>query len=154
MPTGLTFERIAATCFAALIAGVGATYAALATLHLTLPATDLAHGQTMSRALSDPVTVPIALMCGVIGSAVGCSIAVPLLRNTDLSRALPVVVGVTILGGALVGPLNLLGIPALLTISVITMLLCRERWPEPAEKPGEGATTPIDGSARTTPESR
>jgi hypothetical protein len=95
-------------------------------LQLSLPRADLAYGQSLGQAFSDPFVLTIASTGALVAGLVAFPVALVCLWNRDVLRCGVVVVGLTsvflAVGTVLAPPLGLVGAPA---IALAALLFCK-----------------------------
>jgi hypothetical protein len=114
----------AALCGA--LAGIAAIYA----MGKTLPPTDDAYGQTVMQSLGDPFVFGPWVFITFSSAFVGFLVSLWVLWDVRLVKAIPLVFAVTIGTAAFGGAVNIfLAVPFTLSVSVVTMILCRAHEP-------------------------
>ncbi len=95
-------------------------------LYLSLPPTDLAHGQPLTALLSDPFVRVIAAFFATVAGLVAFPIATYCLWHRHILRCSLFVVGLTVLYIAcatpIAAPLGLIGSPL---VALVSLLFCR-----------------------------
>jgi len=98
----------------------------LVTLQLSLPRTDLAYGQPLSRAFSDPFVPAVAAPVATVAGLIAFPVALVCLRRRHLVRCGVLVIGLTLvfLVGAtmFLPPVGLVGAPV---VTLASLLFCR-----------------------------
>lgn len=120
--------RVAALAASALLSAVLVGLVALFVQLKTLPPSDLAYGTPFGVLLRDPFVLIIWSQMVLIGATLGFALSWWLLWRVKLSKAVPIVVVVSVVAAAAFAPLfgPLCAFPAFVA-GVLAMLWCRER---------------------------
>src|ERR1700730_7973542 len=93
---------------------------------LSLPRTDLAYGQSLSKTFSDPFVLAVAATGATLDGLITFLVALFCLRNRDLARCGGLVLSLTIVflvsATLLLPPLGLVGAPV---VALAALLFCR-----------------------------
>ena len=117
--------RAAVLALASLVCAFAAATASLVTFNLSLPPSDEAYGEPLSKLWSNPAVSWTASSVAFGGAAVGFAVACWALRKAEIWRSIVVVITVTVIAGALLGPLSLCGAPLTLLAGILSIFWCR-----------------------------